>query len=882
MPLNPGSRLGPYEILAAIGAGGMGEVYRAKDTRLDRPVAIKVLASHLTSSPELKQRFDREARAISSLSHPHICTLHDVGHQDGVDFLVMEYLEGESLAQRLARGPMPIEQVLKFGVEIAGALDVAHKQGIVHRDLKPGNVVLTKSGAKILDFGLAKMAAGTPAGQAPADVTSLPTEAIGSQPLTTEGTLLGTFQYMAPEQLEGTEADSRTDIFAFGALLYEMATGKPAFAGKSRASLISAIMSSQPASISSFEPLTPPALEKLVRTCLAKDPDDRWQTAHDVALQLQWIAEGGSQVGLPAPVSARRVRREQIAWALATLAVIAAGVFAVRDFTRTAGSVAPTRFTVPAPSGVVSLGLPRISPDGRTLAFNATDSTGKAAIWIRPLSALEAAPLAGTEGAGRPFWSPDSRMIGFVADGKMKKIPVAGGPAEILCPAPGADGSWSARDMILFDAGDDTTAIHSVPAAGGVPRVELANDSTNNFGWPTFLPDGRHYLILGGPLGRYQLGLGTLGSRVIKRLGATASRVEYSREGYVMFVRERTLMAQRFDERKLELVGDPFPVAEPLAASSFGLANFSVSDNGTLVYRNSLVTTSRLVWMERSGRELETLAAPADYRAPAISPDGRRIAMRRRDPQSSNLDIWILEPARGAFTRFTFDPKQDGNPLWSPDGSRIVFSSDRDGAGTNIYVKATNGLGEEEALVRSPNGKWPDSWSPDGRYLIYNEFDPKTNSDLWVIPMSGDHTPKLFLRTPFAETQAQFSPDGKWVAYGSDESDRPEIYVVPFEGSAGKTQVSTAGGTEPHWRGDGKELYFISPDQKLMAVDVKPGAILEVGIPHPLFQVRVQAGSRNTFCVTPDGQRFLLVRPDDEALAPNTVVLDWSAGVKRK
>ena len=882
MPLTPGARLGPYEIVSAVGAGGMGEVYKARDTRLDRTVAIKVLASHLTENPELRQRFEREARAISSLSHAHICTLHDVGHQDGVDFLVMEYLEGESLAQRLARGPLPIEQVLKLGVEVASALDVAHKQGIVHRDLKPGNVVLTKGGAKILDFGLAKIAAGTPAGPASEGLTSLPTEAIGSQPLTTEGSLLGTFQYMAPEQLEGLEADARTDIFAFGELLYEMSTGKPAFAGKSRASLISAIMSSQPAPISAVEPLTPPAFEKLVRTCLAKDPEDRWQTAHDVALQLQWIAEGGSQAGLPAPVARRRVRREQIAWAVAGVALVAAAALAFREVSRPSAPSSPMRFIVPAPGGVVTMGLPRISPDGRTLAFDATDSTGRSMIWIRPLSSLEANTLAGTEDAGRPFWSPDSRYVAFVAEGKMKKIPVAGGPAEVLCPAVGADGTWSSREVLLFDAGPDSAPLHSVSSAGGVPVAELRGDSAAGAGWPTFLPDGKHYLYLDGPLGRFRLNVGRLGSGKLKRIGATASRVEYSREGYVLFVRERTLMAQRFDPRRLELVGNSFPVTEPLAASTFGLANFSISDNGTLVYRNSIAATSRLIWLDRSGREIQTVGPSADYRAPMISPDGRRIAMRRRDPQSSNLDIWILEPARGAFTRFTFDPGQDGNPIWSPDGSRIVFSSDRSGISMSLYSKASSGLGDDVLLVQSTSGKWADCWSPDGRYLMYDEFDPKTSSDLMIKPMSGDDKPKVFLKTPFSEGQAQFSPDGKWVAYFSDESGRPEIYVVPFEGTAGKTQVSTAGGFEPHWRGDGKELFFLSLDQKLMAVDVKPGASFEVGMPRSLFPFRAPGGTRNAYCVAPDGQRFLIVRPDEEALAPTTVVLNWAAGVKRK
>jgi Tol biopolymer transport system component len=883
VPLSPGSRLGPYEIVAALGAGGMGEVYKAKDTRLDRVVAIKVLASHLSASPELQQRFEREARAISSLSHAHICTLYDVGHQDGVDYLVMEHLEGESLAQRLARGPLPPEQVLRLGVEIASALDSAHRQGIVHRDLKPGNVVLTKSGAKLLDFGLAKIAAGPIVGTALDGLTSLPTEAVGGAPLTTEGTLLGTFQYMAPEQLEGKEADARTDIFAFGAVLYEMATGRPAFAGKSRASLISAIMSSSPAPIASVQPLTPPALERVVRTCMAKEPDDRWQTAHDVMLQLQWIAEGGSAAGLPAPVAARRARREHLAWAIAAIALIAAGALAFRELARPRPAPATMRFTITAPTGIRSMGLPRISPDGLTLAFDATDSTGRNSIWIRPISSLTANPLPGTDGAGRPFWSPDNRFIGFVANGKLKKVPVAGGPAEIVCDTPptGSDGTWSRDGVILFDGGDKDP-IRRVLASGGVAAAEVASDSTGESAWPLFLPDGKHFLFTKGVAGKFELAASELGSRKIKLLGIKVSRVEYSPDGYVLFVRDQSLLAQRFDARRLALSGDPFPVADPLASTPFGHANFSVSANGVLVYRNSAGSTGRLVWLDRTGRELETVAPPADYRSPALSPDGRRIAIRRRDRESNNLDIWIMEPARGTATRFTFDPSNDGNPLWFPDGSHVVYGSDREGGVMGLYVKSASGLGEDEQLCRGHLSIWADDISPDGKYLMFTDFTPETDADLLVMPMEGDHKPRVFLRTPFTETHAKFSPDGRWVAYSSTESGRPEVYVQAFEGTTGKWQVSTSGGFEPHWRADGKELFFASTDGKLMAVDVKPGATLEFGVPKALFDMQAVPGIRNNFVVAPDGQRFLYLKPQSEALTPTTIVLNWSAGAKLK
>ena len=475
----------------------MGEVYRAKDTRLGRDVAVKVLPAQLSSSPELRQRLEREAKTISQLSHPHICMLHDVGHQDGTDYLVMEFLEGETLADRLGRGALPVEQALKIGIEIADALDAAHKSGIVHRDLKPGNVMLTKSGVKLLDFGLAKLGAG-PAGVVSA-VTSLPTALQESQPLTTRGTILGTFQYMSPEQLEGREADSRSDIFSFGCVLYEMLTGQKAFTGKSQASLIGSIMTSEPASISSIQPMVPPALDRVVKGCLAKEPEHRWHTAHDVRMQLQWIAEGGSQAGLPAPVAARRRSREKLAWGVAAVALLAAAALGLGFWKRAPKSPRTVRFEISTPEDVTSIDTPRISPDGRYLAFNATDAGGKTRVWVRPLNALTAQPLAGTEGATRPFWSPDSRFLGFVAEGKLKKVEVTGGPPQKICDAPtGSDGTWSSEGVILFD-GQANDPIQRVSAAGGtaVPAVKAdpARKETS-VAWPEFLPDGRHFLYM--------------------------------------------------------------------------------------------------------------------------------------------------------------------------------------------------------------------------------------------------------------------------------------------------------------------------------------------------------------------------------------------------
>src|SRR5262245_20687283 len=497
MTLAAGNQLGPYEILAPVGAGGMGEVYRAKDTRLGRDVALKVLPAHMSSSAELRQRLEREAKTISQLSHPHICMLHDVGHQNGTDYLVMEFLEGETLADRLSKGPLSMEQALKIGIEVAGALDAAHRSGIVHRDLKPGNIMLTKTGVKLLDFGLAKLAA--PTEKEISQATSLPTAMQASQPLTSRGTILGTFQYMAPEQLEGREADSRSDIFAFGCVLYEMLTGKKAFSGHSQASLITSIMGSEPPPISSIQPMVPASLDRIVKGCLAKEPEQRWSTAHDVMLQLQWIAEGGSMAGVPAPVVARRKNREKLSWAVAAAAILAAATFAY-GYARRAPKPSPlVRFEIPVPQNVTAIDVPRLSPDGRFLAFDATDLTGKNRIWIRRLDGLTAQPLAGTEGGVRPFWSPDSKYVGFVADGVMKKVDVGGGPPTKICDAPGAsDGTWSQEGVILFD-GTGSDPIYRVPASGGTRTPEVALDTAKketSVGWPQFLPDGKHFLYL--------------------------------------------------------------------------------------------------------------------------------------------------------------------------------------------------------------------------------------------------------------------------------------------------------------------------------------------------------------------------------------------------
>ncbi len=875
MTLAAGTRLGPFEIVAPLGAGGMGEVYRARDTRLERTVAVKVLPSHLSASPESRQRFEREAKTISQLSHPHICALYDVGREGETEYLVMEYLEGDTLSDRLAKGALPLEQTLRYGVEMADALDKAHRQGIVHRDLKPGNVMLTKSGAKLLDFGLAKaMAPAGPRGS----LTSLPTQ----QGLTQEGTILGTFQYMAPEQLEGKEADARTDIFAFGCMLHEMATGRKAFSGASQASLISAIMTGETPSIASVQPMSPPLLDRVARKCLAKDPEDRWQNAADLGSELKWIGEGGSQAGVPAPVAVRRRSRERFAWAAALLA--AAAVAWMLGLRSRPPNAAPIRLSLPAPEKTNFGPGSALSPDGRSLVFVATQGE-KRSLWLRLLSGFEARPLSGTDGAVNPFWSPDNRFVGFFADAKLKTIEVATGAVKSLCDMtalePFSAGSWNKEGVIVFSP-DAHSPVYRVSAAGGVPTQVTELGKAQKEGahlFPEFLPDGRHFVfwVLGGE--KDGIAISSLDSKEKKLLIPRASRAVYAPPGFLLFVQGETLMAQPFDAARLRLSEEPLPIAERVDWY------FSTGSHGLLAYRSGAIDARQLRWFDRSGRELAKVGKPGDYWEPSLSPDGTRLALGIGEYTPVG-DIWLLELARGSFSRLTPHPNDDVTPVWSPDGKEIAYSSNPNGH-FDLYKKDAGGAGGEELLFLSSKDKFPGDWSRDGKYLIYYDIDPKTKSDLWVLPISGERKPTLFLQTEFNETNGVFSPDRRWVAYNSDESGAMEIYVRPFPPSRGKWQVSTAGGGQPAWRSDGRELYYVAPDRKIMAVEVKPGGDFSAGLPMALFEapIRIEGitESHSAFAVSADGRRFLVNAIAEEAAhVPITVVVDWTAEIGKK
>jgi Tol biopolymer transport system component len=875
--IDTGKRLGPYEIVAPLGAGGMGEVYRARDIRLGRDVAVKVLPSHLSENPELKQRFEREAKAISQLTHPHICTLYDVGSQDGVEYLVMELLEGETLADRLGKGALPRDLVIRCGIEITEALEKAHRAGIIHRDLKPGNIMLTKSGVKLLDFGLAKMVAGP---VLPAEASGLPTQGVPSQPLTEQGTVMGTFQYMAPEQIEGAEADARTDIFALGTVLYEMATGRKAFMGKSRVSLIGSILKDEPPAITSIEPMTPPALDRLVQTCLAKEPDERFQTAHDVKLQLRWIAEGGSQAGLPSPMVARRKNREKLALGVAAAALLVAG-FATYGYLRRAPSeVSRIRsFLLPEEKSEFDLtgancGSLTVSPDGRRVTFATKGADGKMVLWLRSLGDLAAKPIPGTQGATFPFWSSDSRFLAFFADGKLQKVDISGAPPLTVCDAPnGRSGAWNREGVILFSP-DATTGLMRVPAAGGPPKPATTLDAARGettHRWATFLPDGRHYLYLSGShvaatkAEVNALYIGALDSNEKTLLLQARSNVVYA-SGYLLYVRERILLAQRFDPGSRRLVGEAIPVSEGVQYDPmFFRGGFSASQNGVLVYATGAASpNTRLYWHDRSGKRLgDPIGWPAEYRRFRIASDGKRLAGQIDDPGTGTGDIWIFD-SRGVRTRFTFGTPA-WNPVWSPDGGRIAYAKSEKQARTGVYVKPASGGGGEEALYHNPTGfVAPTDWSPDGRFLaltVATGFG-KTKTDVWILPLTGDHKAYAFLATEFNEDGNSFSPDGRWFLYTSDESGRRELYVVPFPGPGGKWQVSTGGAVGGSWVKGGKEIIYLSGEINFVSVEVNTGESgIEIGSPKVLFN----GGNWSWGAITTDGERILgAERPEAE------------------
>jgi serine/threonine protein kinase len=904
MAISAGARVGPYQILALIGTGGMGEVYKARDTRLDRLVAIKVLNADGAERPDRRARFETEARAVSALGHPHICTLFDVGDHQGRAYLVMEYLEGETLDDRLTRGPLPAADLIRYGADIAGALDHAHRKHVIHRDVKPSNVMLTAGGVKLLDFGLAK---------GPLLVATTPpsTASLDQRKLTAEGTMLGTFQYMAPEQLEGKSVDGRTDIFALGSVLYEMATGRRAFEGDSQASLIAAILTAHPPAISSVRVAIDAnsslaALEHVVDRCLAKNPDERWQTARDIKLELEWIDQGKSPRRSVA--AGRRLGwHETMAWSLALIAGVAAAIAVMAPSENPPSE--STRFIVSPPAGTtipVAQSRTRIaiSPDGRRLAMVAF-SEGRQQIWIRPLESVVAEPLPETEGGISPFWSPDGRFVGFFSpgDGTLKRVALGGGPARIICTAQ-VDGVpiWGPDGTILFTKFLD--GIFRVSADGGEPtrvtQVDKGRRELNHY-WPEFLPDGRHFLYMATALeesgmratpGVYVTSIDSPEATLLTR---GHSRMTYVEPGYLVFVENGALLAQRFDTTERRLVGEPTQIADGIAyVRVVGNGSFTASTNGVLAYQ-SAGSESQVVWADRRGNITDTGWPRQDYGSLRFSPNGERVAVDVVDPRTGAADVWLFDTARGAPVRLTADPWDEGAPVWSPDGSRILMRMDRGGptslktgsAAPNLYTKVI-GTGAEELIAADRGPLGSEDWSRDGRWIAYTRNSQQTGLDLWLMPLTVGAKAQPFSTERFDEGGAAFSPDARWLAFVSTEAGLPEVYIAPVEQPGERARVSIGGGTTPRWRRDGTELFYASPDGRtIFRVPMQLGSTLKAGIPARLFGIPASAPARFArrnivYDVTPDGQRFLINVPAEEPSSSRiTVVLNWTSALNK-
>ncbi|HXQ26723.1 MAG TPA: protein kinase [Candidatus Acidoferrales bacterium] len=900
--LSTGIKLGPYEIVSPIGAGGMGEVYRARDSKLGRDVALKVLPDAFARDAERMARFQREAKVLASLNHPNIASIYGLEDSGATHALVMELVEGPTLADRIRSGPIPIDEALRIAKQIAEALEYAHERGIVHRDLKPANVKVTSDDAvKVLDFGLAKAIEGDAAS---IDIANSPTM---SRMATMAGVLLGTAAYMSPEQAKGKAVDRRADIWAFGCVLYEMLTGKMAFQGETVTDTLAAVIRAEP-DWSRLSAATPPHVRVLLRRCLQKDPKQRLRDIGDARIALEEVLSGAPQ---DASVGASALRRPWFAWGAAAVFLLAfSGVSFVHFRERsTAPAAEAIRFEIPVPekttlppNGVFSL-----SPDGRQLAFFAAGADNIYRLWVRPLGSLEARPLPGSESPQFPpfIWSPDSRYIAFDAGGKLKKVDISGGPPQTVCDLRALEvgGSWNSDGVIIL--GQAPGGLARVSAGGGSASPLTTLDSSRGeiqHVFPSFLPDGRHFIYLRTSIKPENSGvyIGSLDAKPeeqdSKRLLATTYGTAFVPSsdpgtGQLLFMRDGTLMAQPFDIHRMELVGEPATVAEQVGFFiDFGF--FSASTNGVLAYRTGgSGATSQVTWFDRQGKALGTVGEPDYTTALSLSPDGTQAAVSRRDSIGFNETLWLLDLSRGASTRFTFGPSFDIDPIWSPDGKRIVFDSNRSGV-YDLYMKLASGVKDEELLLKSSENKRPTSWSRDGRFLLYTASDTKTaREDLWVLPLEGDKKPFPFLRTEFNNYAGQFSPDGHWVAYVSDESGHNEIYLRTFSpGSSGtaadaggKWLISANGGSQPRWRRDGKELYYLAPDGRLMAVEIATNPVLRAGVPKALFQTPPHAEIIRGYQwdVTPDGTRLLYLAPTKQGAAPFRVVLNWQAALKK-
>jgi Tol biopolymer transport system component/tRNA A-37 threonylcarbamoyl transferase component Bud32 len=887
MTIASGTKLGRYEIRSKIGEGGMGEVYRARDEKLNRDVAIKVLPAALSENSDRLHRFEQEAQAAGVLNHPNILAVYDVGTHDGAPYVVSELLEGETLRGRLDDGPLSTRKAIDYATQVARGLAAAHDRGIIHRDLKPDNLFITKDDrVKILDFGLAKLV--QPSGEAVGQ-TDIATRKVHTDP----GTVMGTVGYMSPEQVRGQTVDHRTDIFSFGTVLYEMLSGRRAFRGDSVIETLNAILKEEPAELANTNPNIAPALERVVWHCLEKSPERRFQSASDVAFALESLSGVTSHpsqqtlAGLSALPSARIFTRERLMWLGVCVVLLIVGLaFAIAYFSRstttTAGAV---RLSLATPEKAI---LPRhitVSPDGARVAFVAGSPEGKRLLWVRPLDSLTAQPLAGTDGASAPFWSPDSRFVGYFANAKLYKVDASGGRPQALCDVrEDRGGAWNGDGVILFG---DPAGLYRVSAQGGTPVLATKIDPKEEaHRWPYFLPDGRHFVFLADAqtTENHHIRLGSLESQDTQILFGAISRVAYAPPGYLLYVSQSALVAQPFDARTLKVSGDPITVAEHVADMGPNHEfDFSVSNAGALAYQSGSAK-SQFVWFDRAGKNLGAAGEPDSYASIALSPDAQRAAVGLLDADLRVSDIWILDWSRGK-SRLTFDPRSDGDPLWSPDGTQIVFTSNRKGDGhDHLYITSATAAGNDQPLLASgENDDYGTSWSRDGQSILLDRSS-QGHTSVWLLPLSGDRQPKpLMQSTAFDEASAKFSPDGRFVAYVSNESGRHEIYVQPFPPSGAKWQVSYGGGVYPLWRGDGKELFYMTNDGKVMSAQVNSEAPFQPAAPQQLFQSNVKFVPGRPYAVSPDGQRFLINTPAEaNNPAPMIIVLNWTATLKQK
>jgi serine/threonine protein kinase len=901
-----GSTISHYKILEKLGEGGMGVVYKAQDTKLDRLVALKFLPQHVSASDQDKARFIQEAKAAAALNHPNICTIYGVEEssfvpqggtsadgREGQMFIEMEFVEGQTLRDKGMN--VPLKQSIEIGIQLADGLAAAHEKGIVHRDIKPENIMLQKDGrVRIMDFGLAKLKSATR--------------------LTKAGSTVGTTGYMSPEQVQGMESDHRSDIFSLGVILYELFSGQSPFKGVHETAINYEIVNVDPDPISTVKPDIAPELDGVILECLAKEQSERYQSVAEVAKELRRYKRESSRTRVtrvsavyrPSGIQTSPMAEapefsqpkklftlERIGWMAAVVLLLAGAlVLSLTHFREVSPEVRTFRATILPPEKASFLpGNLAVSPDGRLVTFVGRDSTGKTLLWVRPLSAISGQPLAGTDEASFPFWSPDSRFIGFFAGGKLKKIEAAGSPPQIICDAAtGRGGTWGSSGVIVFNASANVP-LSRVPAAGGMPTVMTRLDSSRreiSHRWPSFLPDGKHFFYIsrtatGTSSETDAIYLSSLDSSDRNRLLVHASSNMMFVSGHLLFLREQTLMAQPFDTGHYELRSEAFPIGENIQYEpNTSKGAFSASNNGVLIYQTGTALGGwRLEWFDRNGKQMSSITRSGVFFSPSLSPDGKKMAIDISESQSRNTDIWLYELGRDVWTRFTFDPSVDRNPVWSPDGNQILFSSERKGQ-NDLYRRPASGASSEELLFETKFGKVPSDWSRDGKYILFfSTADPKTKTDLWVLPLTGDRKPIDFLHTEFNELRGVFSPDGKWIAYQSDESGKYQIYARPFPGPGGKWQISVNGGTRPRWSRDGKEIFFIPDDGKLAAAEVKwKGMTFEVGVVRPLFDARYAffGGGASTYDVTADGRRFLInTLLGQSVTTPLTVVINWDA-----